>query len=185
MHFSLRLHPSNCVSVLTLRKSDKQKKKKGYVFLDAWDFTCLAGCFAFMWRFYMLGVRTWEIVWVDSLVSKWCAPFSITLLTPNPMHGFTQYSVRVWKGIRVINPVSGMCWPLWIGIGQLDPDPPSSDSHSFTDYWVFTKANGSQCKLAACMTTSIIIKHAFRRDSTQQPVAQHLVQLNCLPLLEQ
>ena len=44
--FALHLRPSNCVSVL--RISNKQKKKKGYVFLDGWDFTCLAGCFAFM-----------------------------------------------------------------------------------------------------------------------------------------
>ena len=46
---SFAMHPSNCVSVLTLRKKvTSKKKKKSHVFLDAWDFTCLAGCFAFM-----------------------------------------------------------------------------------------------------------------------------------------
>ena len=32
LQFFLRLPPSNCESVLTLRKSGKQNKKKGYAF---------------------------------------------------------------------------------------------------------------------------------------------------------
>ena len=38
------------VPVLTSRKVTSKKKKKCYVFLDAWDFKSLAGCFAFMWE---------------------------------------------------------------------------------------------------------------------------------------
>ena len=46
LQFFLSLRPLNCVSVLTLRKSDKkkkEKKKKRLCFSDAWDFTCLHG----------------------------------------------------------------------------------------------------------------------------------------------
>ena len=42
---------SACVNLCTgfnFNKRWRAKKKKGYAFLDAWDFTCLAGCFAFM-----------------------------------------------------------------------------------------------------------------------------------------
>ena len=62
LQFFLRLRPSNCVSVLTLRKSDKQKKKKVMFslmreILHAWrDVSHSCG------RFYILGVRAWEIV---------------------------------------------------------------------------------------------------------------------------
>ena len=57
LQFFLRLRPSNCVSVLTLRKSDKQKKKKVMFslmceILHAWR-DVLHSC----GRFYMPGVR--------------------------------------------------------------------------------------------------------------------------------
>ena len=61
LQFFLRLRPSNCISVLTLRKSDKQRKKR-LCFPWCVRFYILGGMFHIRGRFYMFGVRTWEIV---------------------------------------------------------------------------------------------------------------------------
>ena len=112
LRLNLRLRPSNCVSVWTLRKSDKQKKKS-YDFLDAWDFTFLAGCFAFMreilhdWRKSVRNsVQAWDSLtlnaWELTALGKdvWANTWTIDMRIPNVSKTIAnKWNQQIWMTI--------------------------------------------------------------------------------------